>query len=122
MRVVSDELRGPERRVDGERLDGAVSGIVDWNGGIARGDRWLSLVGLRFEMSWSTIYPDGQHSVSAAAIDRMDEHLERNLEPAVLLRYWAHWTLSRLDWTISNFPTADIELFLDVGESRLLRE
>lgn len=99
---------------------GEVSGIVDWNGGIARGDRWLSLVGLRFEMSWSTIYPDGQHQVSDAAIRRLDEHLVSHLAPDVLLRYWAHWTLSRLDWTISNFPTADINLFLDLGESRLL--
>jgi hypothetical protein len=101
---------------------GAASGIVDWNGGITRGDRWLSLVGLRFEMSWSTLYPDGQHTVSDAAIQRLDEHLAANLAPAALLRYWAHWTPSRLDWTISNFPAADIELFLDVGESRLLSQ
>src|SRR5882757_242347 len=87
---------------------------------IGRGDRWLSVVGLRFEMAWSTIYPDSQHPVNAAALDRLDEHLVSRLAPEVLLRYWAHWTLSRLDWTISNFPTADIELFLDLGESRLI--
>jgi hypothetical protein len=51
--------------------------------------------------------------------DRLDVILTDTVDPARLRSYWAHWTLSRLDWTISNFPTADIDLFLQLGESRL---
>jgi hypothetical protein len=70
-------------------------------------------------MEWSSLYPHGRHHVSEAAIHRLDHHLASRLDPDMLLCYWAHCTLNLLDWTISNFPTADIDLFLDLGESRL---
>ena len=118
--AVGDDLVHPDYTFGNVLFtNGRITGIVDWNGGISRGDRWLALVGLRFEMSWSTLYPDGQHNVTPEAIARLDQHLDAGMDPDVLLKYWAHWTLSRLDWTISNFPQADVDLFLAVGESRL---
>ena len=95
-----------------------ISGVVDW--GLCRGDRRFALVGLRFDLAWTALDQSSPVVVDPAAVDRLDEHLEALLEPAELLRYWAHWTLRQLDWTISHHGPADIELHLELGESRLL--
>jgi aminoglycoside phosphotransferase (APT) family kinase protein len=94
-----------------------ISGVVDW--GVLRGDRRFALVGLRFDLAWTAMDQSSPVSVDPGAVARLDQHLEALLEPAELLRYWAHWTLRQLDWTISHHGQADIELHLELGESRL---
>lgn len=95
-----------------------VSGVIDW--GVQRGDRHFALVGLRFDLAWTALDPASPVAVEPAAVERLDEHLEALLEPGDLLQYWAHWTLRQLDWTISHHGPADVDLHIELGESRLL--
>jgi aminoglycoside phosphotransferase (APT) family kinase protein len=90
---------------------GAVTGVVDWNGAVSRGDRRFALVKLRFLSAWTRADP--------AVLLHLDRLLEEMIEPETLLMYWAHWSLRMVDWTIQNgWPNA-VELHLDVAETRL---
>ncbi|MDX6241182.1 MAG: hypothetical protein QOG10_6006 [Kribbellaceae bacterium] len=97
---------------------GAVSGVVDW--GAARGDRHFALVGLRFDLAWSALDSGGAVTVEPATLGRLDDILTALVDPVDLRVYWAHWTLRQLDWTVSHHGPADIDLHLELGESRLL--
>jgi aminoglycoside phosphotransferase (APT) family kinase protein len=98
---------------------GQVTGVVDWNFGIARGDRRFGLVKLRFDLTWAALDATGaERAAQQAAIDRVDAALAE-LEPALLRMYWAHWTLYQLHWAIRSGARHVIELHLRLGE-RLL--
>lgn len=98
---------------------GNVSGVVDWNWGIGRGDRHFALVRIYVDLYWSMLGRDGgQHGVQASAFKRLDEVLNA-LDPRLLRIYWAHMTLNQLHWAISYHSPEVIELFLRFGESRL---
>jgi aminoglycoside phosphotransferase (APT) family kinase protein len=100
--------------------DGRVSGVVDWNWGVGRGDRHLSLVRIYVDLSWSTLYEGGgQYRVQRSALRRMDEVLD-SIDPDLLRTYWAHVTLNQLHWAILYHPPEVIDLFLRFGEGRLL--
>lgn len=97
---------------------GTLTGIIDWDG-IGRGDRRFSLIKLRFNLELeSVLRPDGYPHVTASAIARLDEHLDL-MPPETLRRYWAHWSLSMLDWTIRHHPRPDIDTYLDLAASRM---
>lgn len=99
---------------------GHVSGVVDWNFGVARGDRRFALIKTRFELAWCRLNPAAdQHHVQPSAIDQLDQILDTQIEPHLLQLYWAHWSLYQLDWTIRHEPTDAINLHLDLAESRL---
>lgn len=98
---------------------GRITGVVDWNHGIARGDRRFALVGLRSDLEWSRLFPPSRSLITNDAIDRLDDILQRMVEPATLRRYWAHWTLSKLHGVIPQNTPEWIELFLGLGERRL---
>ncbi|MEQ7008793.1 phosphotransferase [Actinopolymorpha sp. B17G11] len=100
---------------------GQVTGVVDWNFGVARGDRHFALVGLRFDLTWAAAAPDGGYNgVERKAIDRVDEALETTMTPQLLRMYWAYWTLYKLHWVIRSGIRSVIDLHLRLGESRLL--
>jgi aminoglycoside phosphotransferase (APT) family kinase protein len=96
-----------------------ITGVIDWNLGIARGDRRFALVGLRRDLEWSRLYPPELRPVDDAALDHLDDTLGNTIDPATLHRYWAHWTLSTLHGVIPMKSPDWTELFLSLGESRL---
>jgi aminoglycoside phosphotransferase (APT) family kinase protein len=96
-----------------------ITGIVDWNLGIARGDRRFALVGLRRDLEWSALWPVGESGVDSDAIDYLDDILDNMIEPPLLRKYWAHWTLSMLHGVIPQGTPDWIDLFLNLGERRL---
>jgi len=77
---------------------GQISGIVDWNFGVARGDRRFALLGMRFHLATEGDQYEGQH----LAIDRLDGILATMMDPALLRIYWAHLTAHRVHWSIHN--------------------
>jgi aminoglycoside phosphotransferase (APT) family kinase protein len=98
---------------------GNVTGIVDWNFGVARGDRKFGLVKLRFDLTWALRYaPADERADMRRAIDRVDVALEE-LPADVLRIYWAHRTLYQLHWAILSGQRDVVELHLELGESRL---
>ena len=96
-----------------------ISGVVDWNFGVARGDRRFALVGLRSDLEWGALFPPDRSLVARDAAERLDEILDEAIEPTTLRRYWAHWTLSKLHGVIPMNSPDWIELFLSLGERRL---
>jgi aminoglycoside phosphotransferase (APT) family kinase protein len=120
--MIGDDLVHTDYTVPNVLFDetGQISGIVDWNLGVARGDRRFALVKLRFDLTWDAMSADGgQQCVEQEAIDRVDDVLETTLEPDLLRKYWAHWTLVMLHWTIRSGNPEVIDLHLRLGESRL---
>lgn len=95
---------------------GQVSGVVDWNWGISRGDRHLALVRIYIDLFWSTLYPG---SVQQSAFDRLDEVVEELIDPHVLRMYWAHITIGQLSYWIRDGSAQAIALFQRFGEHRL---
>lgn len=93
---------------------GHISGVVDWNRGVARGDRWYALIGTRFNMTAEA----SLYGVTSEAIARLDTILAANLDGPALHRYWEHWYLDNAHRSIaSNFPATRIETDLDLAES-----
>lgn len=117
-----DDLVHPDFTVPNVLLDetGEVTGIVDWNNGVFRGDRRFALVKLLFDLTWDDAAPDGgRHHIQPAALDRLDAVLHEMLDPLTLQRYWAHWTLVMLHWTIRSGQADVIDLHLRLGERGL---
>lgn len=95
---------------------GQISGIVDWNFGVARGDRRFALLGMRFHLATEGDQYEGQH----LAIDRLDEILATTMDPALLRVYWAHLTAHRVHWSIHNsFLPERIDHDLSLAEGYL---
>ncbi|MET9022526.1 phosphotransferase [Actinopolymorpha sp. NPDC004070] len=98
---------------------GPVSGIVDW-AGLGRGDRRFALLKLRFYCAFLlATRPTGGPSVEPEAIVRLDEILDRQLDPAMLRAYWAHTSLSLVDWALRHGPREHAEHYLDIALSRI---
>lgn len=89
---------------------------MDWDGSAARGDRRFALIKLRFELACGSLYTPAP---DAEVVERLDQHLDATIPSDTLRQYWAHWSLRMLNWTISHFPTRDIDLHIDLAMSRL---
>nr|WP_238345682.1 phosphotransferase [Actinopolymorpha cephalotaxi] len=99
---------------------GAVSGIVDW-AGIGRGDRWFALLKLRFQLAFLRVTrPAGGPSVEPEAISRLDEIFDKQVDPVLLRAYWAHASLSLVDWALRHGPRDHAEHYLDIALSRFI--
>jgi aminoglycoside phosphotransferase (APT) family kinase protein len=99
--------------------DGTVTGLVDWNLGIYRGDRHLALVKTRFDLEWSLHARDPAERNVGAAV-RLDAVLAQRVAPATLRAYWAHRVLYQLHWALQFAPAEVVEWHLEVAEARLL--
>ena len=120
--MVGDDLVHPDFTVPNVLFDeaGRITGVVDWNLGVLRGDRRWALIKLRFDLTWAAAFPGGdQGSTQAEAIERVDAAIDSSLEPDLLQAYWAHWTLVQLHWAILHHPPEVIDLHLALGERRL---
>lgn len=88
-----------------------ISGIVDWNQGVARGDRRYALVGLQIGSSGRRLTPE--------ATERVDTHLAR-IEPDLLRLYQGHWRLHLLHMSIhKGFPPDRISSDVQAAEKFL---
>ncbi|HEY6737507.1 MAG TPA: aminoglycoside phosphotransferase family protein [Actinopolymorphaceae bacterium] len=91
---------------------GRVTGVVDWNMGVARGDRRYALVGL----SWTSV---GRSTVPAAELALIDEALA-DLDPEVRRSYEAHRVVQHVHSSISKgFPEKRIRSDLEFAEEML---
>lgn len=100
--------------------DGKITGVVDWNNGVARGDRRFALIKLLFDLTWDSSAPDGgRHHIQPTALTRLETILRETVDPHPLLLYWAHWTLTMLHWTIRAGDADVIDLHLGLGERGL---
>jgi aminoglycoside phosphotransferase (APT) family kinase protein len=89
---------------------GRVSGVVDWNFGVARGDRRYALIGLQ----WSSI---GASTIQAAQRSRIDAD-PADLDPGLRRSYEAHWAVHRAHRSITEGFSADrIEADLEFAEA-----
>ena len=81
---------------------GQVSGVVDWNFGVARGDRHYALIGLQWgSVGARTIKPQEMAYIEAAVSE---------LGPVLRSRYEAHWATYQVHRSIiERFPVDRIE-------------
>lgn len=98
---------------------GEVTGIVDWNLGAYRGDRYLALVKTRFEQEWALHEPSPDPNRIAAA-QHLDEVLRQRVTASDLQLYWAHRILYQLHWMLPSGPPEVVDWHLAVAEDRLL--
>ncbi len=95
---------------------GQITGVIDWNFGVARGDRRLALLGMKVHL---TNEGDG-YGAKPEAVDRLDQILADTIDPALLRLYWAHVTVHRVHWAIeNNLPPERIGQELDLAERHL---
>ena len=81
---------------------GTVSGVVDWNGGAVRGDRYYALLGLH----WGSI---GRKTVGVEELKQVEEKLAQ-LSPATRRSYEAHWMVDQVHESIlKGFSAERIE-------------
>jgi aminoglycoside phosphotransferase (APT) family kinase protein len=95
-----------------------ATGVVDWNLGAYRGDRFFALVQTRFDREWFVRSPDADPVETAAAF-RLDDILAERIPPDTLRLYWARWMLHQLDRAIRTAPPEAVDWHLDLAESRL---
>jgi hypothetical protein len=84
---------------------GRITGLVDWDGA-SRGDRYLDLVTLRFDLALRA--PD--------LTEWFDDLLTDVVPPDRLRAYWAHMSLRLVDWAIRHHTAADVDRWLAVAE------
>jgi aminoglycoside phosphotransferase (APT) family kinase protein len=95
---------------------GKISGIVDWNFGIARGDRRSALLGMRDHL----VNEGDSHEGQQAAIDRLDEIFNATLDADLLHIYRVHRSVHSVHYSMSSgFRIEKIEHDLDVAECYL---
>lgn len=92
---------------------GQVSGVVDWNFGVARGDRLYSLVGL----GWGSV---GQRAIPPAELTQIEGALDA-LDPATRSSYEAHALVHAVHASIDKgFPPERVDAEITRAEQYLL--
>lgn len=114
--LVHVDLTVPNLLFDEKR---AITGIVDWNYGVARGDRRFGLVKLLHTLSFDAATAPAASRPAGSAIDRVEQALADCLDPATQRRYWAHQTLNMLYSSLRWGTGAAFQTYLSLGESKL---
>lgn len=120
--IVGDDLVHVDLTVGNMLFDsaGRISGVIDWNYGIARGDRHFGVVKLLHTLSFAAATPHADIRPTEGAIDRIVEFLTSRLDPKTLDRYWAHQTLNML-YASRRWGTDEAFVtYLELGESMLV--
>lgn len=84
---------------------GRITGVIDWDGA-RRGDRYLDLVTLRFDLSRRAPHLVGPVDERLAAVD-----------VGRLRAYWAHMSLRLVDWSIRHHDARTVDGWLAIAES-----
>lgn len=122
MDVSGDDLVHVDLTVGNMLFDakGNISGVIDWNYGVARGDRFFGVVKLLHTLSFAIAAPHADLRPTQGAVDRVEQVLARCLDPKTLRRYWAHQTLNML-YVSRRWGTEEaFRTYLDLGESKLI--
>lgn len=91
---------------------GRVSGVVDWNSGVVRGDRRYALLGVRRGSV-------GQKTVGPRELDQIEAELA-DLDPATRRSYEAHWVVDQVHESIvKGFSPERIEADVARAEDAL---
>jgi hypothetical protein len=98
---------------------GRVTGVIDWNNGVARGDRNFALVSLRSDLEWKALSRGGVDDIHRTATERLDRALQERIDPTTLRAYWAFWTLMKLAGLIWEQAPRALDVFIDLGFRRL---
>jgi aminoglycoside phosphotransferase (APT) family kinase protein len=95
---------------------GAITGIVDWNGGATRGDHRFALLKLSINVE-----AEGDlYGVEPDARNRLDEIVQTLIDPKLLRLYWSEWTLRKVSHAIQHgFPAERIAREVSLGGDRL---
>lgn len=96
---------------------GQISGVVDWNFGADRGDRWYALLGMR-----SNLRNEGDgYQGTPKALARLEEVLSTQIDPELMRIYLAHGAVHGVHISIRDFPHRPdrIERSLEAAESEL---
>lgn len=117
-KMTGDDLLHPDYTLGNVLYDdqGQVSGVVDWNWGAYRGDRRFALVRIYVDLFWLTLSLEGP---PRSAFGRLDEVVDKLIDPPLLRMYWAHLTLNQLRFWIRDNNTDAVDLFVRFGEYRL---
>lgn len=99
--------------------NGNVTAVIDWNSGVARGDRNFALVSLRSDLEWREQSAENRAGIDDSAVERLDEILDERIDPVLLRKYWAFWTLQKVPPAIWRKEYDVLEVFLRLGEQRL---
>jgi hypothetical protein len=98
---------------------GMITGVVDWNYGVARGDRRYAMVKLLHTLAFAARSDDADAAPTTAALDHLDRLVRQEIPGPVLRRYWAHHTLTMLYSSLRWGTVRAFDLHLDLGESKL---
>ncbi|MEV5960983.1 phosphotransferase [Kribbella sp. NPDC051952] len=83
--------------------NGDISAVVDWNRGVARGDRRFALIGTRHNLPEEAAL----YGVLPEAITRLDEIIRATIDPDLLKIFSSLWAAHNLHTSIKNNFTAD---------------
>lgn len=116
MRMDGDDLVHTDYSVGNVLFDesGHVTAVVDWNTGVARGDRRYALIGLKWRSVDRSTMPADQLSLI--------EHTMTDLDPSIRRSYEAHWWVHRAHLSIAKgFPAGKIVKDLTAASDALAR-
>ena len=116
--VPEDDLVHPDYGLGNVLFDarGEITGIIDWNDGATRGDHRFALLKLGINVEAE----GDQYGVQPGARRRLDAMLQAMIDPTLLRRYWAQWSLCAVSHAILHgFPVVGIDREIRLGEDRL---
>lgn len=77
-RLLDTDLTVPNVLFDQHRM---ISGVIDWNCGVARGDGHFALSKLLHTLGFAALSPTADHHPSVAAVRRVDDYLAAATDP-----------------------------------------
>lgn len=98
---------------------GMITGVVDWNYGVARGDRRYAMVKLLHTLAFAARSEAADAAPTTEALDHLDRLVRQEIPGPVLRRYWAHHTLTMLYSSLRWGTVRAFDLHLELGESKL---
>jgi hypothetical protein len=96
-----------------------ISGVIDWNYGVARGDRHYGLVKLLHTLSFDAATTPAHRRPTDTAVTRVERLLNERLAPDTFRRYWAHQTLGMMYASLRWGTEHAFTTYLELGESKL---
>jgi aminoglycoside phosphotransferase (APT) family kinase protein len=96
--------------------DGRITGLIDWNYGVSRGDRHYGLAKLLHTFQYAHLTsPTGSRGLVAEA----ERIVQDRLGAERLRRYWASITLTMMDVSLRWGTEQAFQTYLSMGEARI---